>query len=199
VLRPVTSGSPLQPNVALTFDDGPDSMQTRNVLAVLAREDAQATFFLNGSSVARHPALAKETVAAGHEVANHGYDHYRMTTVARLSASTNVLRANAIIERTTGMRPRFFRPPHGACDEVVLACADECGLQTVMWSVMADDWHQRATVDSIAANIATATAGSIVLCHDKGPFIAEALRVSIPLLKAKGLSLVTLTSLLRAA
>jgi peptidoglycan/xylan/chitin deacetylase (PgdA/CDA1 family) len=197
LLAPVTSGCPAQRSVALTFDDGPDGQQTLNVLHVLAKENARATFFLSGCSIARNPSIARETVAAGHEAANHGYDHYPMTTVPPLMVWANVALCNGMIEAATGVRPRFFRPPHGACDETVLASAATCGLRTVLWNVMANDWQQESTVEAIVENISTATAGSIILCHDKGPHIAEALRQVIPFLKQKGLEPVTLSTLLQ--
>ena len=196
---PVTGGSPSRPSVALTFDDGPDGRQTRNVLGVLAYEKVSATFFLSGRSIERNPLIARQTAEAGHEVANHGYQHYPMTLVSPMFVWSNIAMGKGIIEQVTGVRPRWFRPPHGACDDVIVSCAAACGLQTVMWNVMTDDWHPRATVESIAERIAAATAGSIVLCHDKGPCISEALRRSIPVLKAKGLALVTVTGLLEGA
>ena len=185
--------------MALTFDDGPDALQTRNVLRVLAQECVRATFFLTGSSIERDPAVARETADAGHEIANHGFRHYPMTTVPPLFVQTNIVMGNALIEAVTGVRPRCFRPPHGEVDATVLSCAAAYGLRTILWNVMADDCNARATAESIAGNIAGACGGSIVLCHDKGPHIAEALRRSIPLLKEKGLELVTVTSLLEGA
>ena len=193
---PVSAGSPSHPRVALTFDDGPDGMQTRNVLAVLERENARATFFLTGGSIEWNPSIARDTAAAGHEVANHGYRHYRMTGVPPLFVWANIAMGNELVEAVTGVRPRWFRPPHGACDETVLSCAAACGLQTVLWNVMTHDWQPRATVDAIAERIAAADAGAIVLCHDKGPRIAAALLKAIPRLKEKGLTLVTLATLL---
>src|SRR3954452_19732474 len=61
--------------VALTFDDGPHAEGTPAVLEALALGGASATFFLVGEQVARRPALAREIVDAGHEVAVHGYRH----------------------------------------------------------------------------------------------------------------------------
>jgi len=61
--------------VALTFDDGPHDEGTPSVLAELERRGATATFFLVGEQVRRRPALAREIVAAGHEVAVHGDRH----------------------------------------------------------------------------------------------------------------------------
>jgi peptidoglycan/xylan/chitin deacetylase (PgdA/CDA1 family) len=198
-LEPVTSGSASSPCVALTFDDGPDGMETRNVLGVLAHERAPATFFLTGSSVEWNPSLAREIAEAGHEIANHGYRHYPMTLVPPLFVWANIAMANGLIEAVTGIRPRTFRPPHGECDETIVSCAAACGLRTILWNVMAEDWHPRAKVEEVVERIAAANAGAIVLCHDKGPCIAEALRRSIPLLRAKGLELVTVTSLLERA
>lgn len=198
-LQPVFSGSPARPSVAFTFDDGPDGMQTQNVLQVLARENVRATFFLTGGSVEWNPSIARETAEAGHELANHGYRHFPMNTVPPLFVWANVALGNELIRAVTGVRPRWFRPPHGAWDETVVASAAACGLRTVLWNVMAHDWHPDATVDGIVERIAAAGPGSIVLCHDKGPSIAEALRRSISMLRAKGLEPVTLGSLLEAA
>ena len=195
----MSAGSPSSRGVALTFDDGPDCVQTRNVLRILAQESARATFFLTGNSIERDPSIARETADAGHEVANHGFRHYPMTTVPPLFVRTNIAMGNELIEAVTGVRPRCFRPPHGVFDETVVSCAAAYGLRTILWDVMADDCNARSTAESIASNIATAGGGSIVLCHDKGPHIAEALRRSIPLLMEKGLELVTVTSLLEGA
>src|SRR5437660_937774 len=53
---------------ALTFDDGPHPQGTPAMLEILARAGVGATFFLVGEQVRRDPSLAREIVAAGHEV-----------------------------------------------------------------------------------------------------------------------------------
>src|SRR5437764_15335257 len=62
-------------HVALTSDDGPDPASTPAFLTELDRLGWKATFFMLGSMTRRAPGLAKEVVAAGHEVAVHGDEH----------------------------------------------------------------------------------------------------------------------------
>src|SRR5687768_11377327 len=69
--------------VALTFDDGPVPVHTDSVLAILAREQVRATFFVIGSSLARHPALTRRIVMAGHELGNHSFSHERMVLMSQ--------------------------------------------------------------------------------------------------------------------
>ncbi len=60
-----------RPVVALSFDDGPHPTFTLQVLDILRRHDAKATFFLIGERAARHPDVVFQIKAAGHEVGNH--------------------------------------------------------------------------------------------------------------------------------
>jgi len=57
--------------VALSFDDGPHAVFTPEVLEILERCGAKATFFLIGERAERHPELVERIRAAGHEIGNH--------------------------------------------------------------------------------------------------------------------------------
>ena len=70
----VTHGPRGRKRVALTFDDGP-STYTPEILRILRRKKAKATFFMLGQQVASYPSYARRVLALGHEVANHSYDH----------------------------------------------------------------------------------------------------------------------------
>src|ERR1700694_5373838 len=59
------------PLVALSFDDGPHPTFTPQVLEILQRHGAKATFFLIGERALRHPEMVSRIKAAGHEVGNH--------------------------------------------------------------------------------------------------------------------------------
>src|SRR5215510_2966773 len=59
------------PLVALSFDDGPHPTFTPQVLEILQRHDAKATFFLIGERALRHPDVLASIRAGGHEVGNH--------------------------------------------------------------------------------------------------------------------------------
>src|SRR5258708_12116365 len=64
-------------DIALTFDDGP-SESTPELLALLDRFQAKATFFACGANAERLPNIVAETAAAGHEIGNHTWSHPRL-------------------------------------------------------------------------------------------------------------------------
>jgi peptidoglycan/xylan/chitin deacetylase (PgdA/CDA1 family) len=100
-----------QDRVALTFDDGPHAQGTPAVLEALARGGASATFFLVGEQVVRRPALAREIVDAGHEVAVHGYRHSLLLRRRVRELAADLDRALAVIADATGVAPALYRPP----------------------------------------------------------------------------------------
>src|ERR1700709_2649978 len=74
-IAPGMAGIGRSDHTALTFDDGPHRMSTPRFLDLLAERKVHATFFMLGEQVSRAPALAREVLAAGHEIALHGYEH----------------------------------------------------------------------------------------------------------------------------
>ena len=101
--------------VALTFDDGP-SPYTSKILAVLARHQVKATFFVVGKRVDQYPDLARRVVAAGHVIANHSYSHRNLNLETSADVASELARTESIIARTTGVKPALFRPPFGEED-----------------------------------------------------------------------------------
>src|SRR5437588_8991599 len=96
--------------IALTFDDGP-SESTPAILEILARHKIPATFFLCGANVDRLPAIARDIVAAGHEIGNHTYSHPYLFLRTRAGIAEELSRAQKAIHASTGATPRWFRAP----------------------------------------------------------------------------------------
>src|ERR1700723_3890981 len=61
--------------IALTYDDGPNPAATLQLLDVLARYNARATFFMIGKHVRVYPELVRAVHAAGHLIGNHTMTH----------------------------------------------------------------------------------------------------------------------------
>ena len=158
-------------DVALTFDDGPHARGTPAVLEVLAERRATATFFLVGEQVDARPALAREIVEAGHEVAVHGYRHTLLLRRRVRAVAADLDRAVASIEAATGVAPTLYRPPYGVFSAGALRHVRERGWRPLLWSTWGRDWERRATAESIARRATRGLApGDVVLLHDSDAY-----------------------------
>lgn len=187
--------------VALTFDDGPHPLGTPRVLELLARADVRATFFLAGEQVERFPALAAETVAAGHEVALHCFRHRNLMRIPPAATRRDLDRGAAAIAAATGVEPRRFRPPLGILTAPALRHARRRGWETVLWRRDGHDWAASATPESIAARLLDGVrGGDVLLLHDADWYSAEdswrrtaaALELVLERLPERGLRIVRL-------
>lgn len=152
--------------VALTFDDGPTPRFTPHLLDVLDAAGVRATFFVIGALVERYPDLVRRAVDAGHEIANHTYDHYSAAVRTDQQVRAAVLRGSDAIERLTGDRPRWLRPPRGEITTATMLAAREAGLEVALWSVNRGNGPD-ADSGPVAKNlVATIRPGAIVGLHD---------------------------------
>jgi peptidoglycan/xylan/chitin deacetylase (PgdA/CDA1 family) len=152
--------------VYLTFDDGPDATWTPQILDALAAEGASATFFVVGREAQRRPALLRTIIAAGHEVANHGFAHRHPWTLSAAAGRREVRDGAAAIADATGLAPRFYRPAHGRLRRALAEAAAEGGQRVVGWSLSVLDWGPWASSGRIARRLGRAAPGDIVLMHD---------------------------------
>jgi peptidoglycan/xylan/chitin deacetylase (PgdA/CDA1 family) len=160
--------------VALTFDDGPHAHGTPAVLAELERAGATATFFLVGEQVALRPALAREIVAAGHEVAVHGHRHTLLLRRTVRALADDLDRAVATIADATGVAPTLYRPPYGVFSAGALAHVRSRGWRPLLWSQWGRDWVRRTTPEEIARRATRGLRpGDVVLLHDSDAYSSD--------------------------
>lgn len=179
--------------VALTFDDGPNATSTVRLLNLLEEESVEATFFLLGQMVTKHPEVAKKIVDQGHEIANHSYSHPDLTTLAGDEVKMEVTKADEAIFLATGVLPKTFRPPYGAVNQDVIK---KVGLPIIQWDVDSLDWKLRDP-NGISKKVTEETQnGSIILLHDIHDRSVEAVPKIIRHLKQEGYQFVTVSELL---
>jgi peptidoglycan/xylan/chitin deacetylase (PgdA/CDA1 family) len=165
--RTLVRGGGTQPQVALTFDDGPGAA-TPLILDILKAAGIRATFFLCGQNVERYPELARRIADEGHEIGNHTYSHPYLFWKSPGRIAWEITRAQGVIERVTGRRPALFRPPYGVRWFGLHPILKSHNLPMVMWSVSGVDW--KWPPERIADRIITKTSpGSIILLHDGVP------------------------------
>lgn len=187
--------------IALTFDDGPWSNTTSQVLNILNKYNAKATFFVVGKQVQTYPQLAKQIVNQGHAIANHTWSH-EYNQYSRAAAAREIDRTAEILYKTTGIKTSLFRPPAGILDNGLVAYAHQKKYAVVMWSVDSKDWRlRRNTKQAFIKNLLKeAKPGGIVLLHDGGgdrSKTVQALPQLITELKKRGYEFVTVPELLR--
>jgi peptidoglycan-N-acetylglucosamine deacetylase len=127
-----------RPAVALTFDDGPTEQFTARVLDVLVAHQVTATFFVIGALVDRHPDLVRRARDAGHEIANHSYDHVSAAKTGAPQVREAMARGADAVQRLTGTRPRWYRPPRGEITSATLLAARAESQEVALWSVVRD-------------------------------------------------------------
>ena len=158
------------PTVYLTFDDGPNPTTTPDLLGVLAREGAHATFFLIDRHVTEETApIITRIFAEGHAVALHSATRGYMLMAPSELARTLSAAADRI-EMLAGTRPcRAFRPHGGWRSGRMYTGLRQIDYRLVGWGWMLwdVDWFRPRTADRIVARVeARASAGDIILLHD---------------------------------
>ena len=188
------------PQVALTFDDGPDPVWTPKVLDVLARHDAVATFCVVGERVTGHERLVRRIHAEGHTLCNHTSSHdYGLPARPASQVRDEIASAQAQLDAAVpDARVVAFRAPGGRFSPDVVSTADALGLDSWAWSIDPQDWRTRNR-DAIVASVLDAVApGAVVLLHDSGgdrSATVAALDEFLPVLTSAGYELVGLPDL----
>jgi peptidoglycan/xylan/chitin deacetylase (PgdA/CDA1 family) len=158
--------APSEKLVALTIDDGPTADWTPQVLAVLERHGALATFFVVGTRLAAHSSLVARAAAAGHEVGNHTWAHTDLTHLSDAQARASLERTHELVAKVTGHAPVLCRPPYGRIDSVGLGVCASLRYDVVLWSDHVTGSNPKGDVDN---TLRDGSPGSIVLAHDGGP------------------------------
>jgi peptidoglycan/xylan/chitin deacetylase (PgdA/CDA1 family) len=194
---------PQPTGVALTFDDGPHPAGTPAVMAALQRAGAHATFFLVAEQAQRYPELISELLAAGHDLAVHGFRHRIQLRLSARTVAEDLERASAILEHLSGRRLRVYRPPYGAFTAGGLLAVRRAGLEPLLWSRWGRDWRRGTSPGDISRRVSDQVrAGDVVLLHDADHYCdpgswrrtAAALPRILAELERRGLEPVTLDS-----
>lgn len=181
--------------VALTFDDGPNTSTTLEVLDILERYGIKATFFLIGNQINETtiPVIEREA-RMGCEIENHSMTHTFMDKLEKEVIMQEISETSALIKRITGREPQFFRPPYIVTNDLMYDVIDMpfiCGQG-------AEDWVPEVSAAERASRVLEQTEdGSIVLLHDLegNDETVAALDIIIPELQKRGFDFVTVSQL----
>lgn len=186
--------------IALTFDDGPHRKHTTEILDLLKKHEAKATFFIVGANAEKNPDVVLRMYEEGHELANHTYSHKTRMNVSQLIQELK--KTDEVIYSITGQSSKLFRPVEGQyTDEIVQAVSRE-GYKLVMWSWHLDtlDWKNPGVDKIVGFVLNGAKEGNVVLFHDGGGNrrqTVEALEKILPALEKQGYTFVTISDMMK--
>lgn len=194
ISKEVTSIDPNKPMVALTFDDGPGK-RTGELLDVLEKYDAHATFFVLGTNVERYPDEIKRMHKIGCEVGNHSYDHEDLSKLKKVGLKKQLNATNQMVQSITGQGVALMRPPYGAISTTM---KKQLKQPMILWNIDTLDWKTRNAKKTMKAVMKDVKDGDIILMHDIHSETIDAAVKLIPKLQEKGYQLVTVSEMAAA-
>lgn len=193
---PIYRGNERKPMAALMINVAWGTEHLQPMLDILRRDDVRATFFLDGSWLAKHPDAARQIVKDGHEIGNHAYTHPQMSRLTVAKMRQEIEQTEKLIEHTLGVRSRFFAPPSGDFNERVVHVAAELDMFTVLWTADTVDWRPTSTPQMIIQRVRNNLGnGMLVLMHPTDRTVA-ALPEMIRMIEHYGLKLGTVSEVL---
>lgn len=181
--------------VALTFDDGPHPTVTTSILDTLDKYDAKATFFVVGNRVEKYADIVIETLARGHEVGNHTWNHENLTKVNSNQVIEQVNATNNAIYNVIDQYPTVFRPPYGAKNDAVISVID---LPVILWTIDTMDWKYRDSTNLLPMVQKSMHNNAIILMHDIHQSTADGLESVLKYLQDEGYEFVTVSEILQS-
>lgn len=131
----------MTPGLQLTFDDGPNSEWTPQILDLLNAHHVKATFFVIGQHILGHENLLRRMVAYGHTIGNHSLTHRKLTDLDIVAQRVELEACSYLIEHACGVRPEMYRAPYFLHDQVTDVQAESLGMRHVGADIDPHDWE----------------------------------------------------------
>ncbi len=182
-----------KPMIALTFDDGPNSHYTPQLLKLLDNQQVLATFFVTGENIRRYPLLIKKMAHTGHELANHTFSHQDLTKLSSRQIKQQIYKTESAIQKIIpDYKLKYVRPPYGHVNDDVKKNINQ---PLVLWSLDSGDWSSPQAENIYHTVLHQIKDQDIIVFHDDNQQTISALKKLIPKLKAKGFQFVTVSQL----
>lgn len=180
-----------KPTIALTFDDGP-SQYTKEIVELLNKYNANATFFILGNKVNNYQETLKFLLQNGNELGNHSYNHKQLTKLSEQELKQQIESTNKIVKDTLNYDIHFLRPTYGAITNQLKKHID---MEVILWNVDTKDWKLRNSKAIAKKALSDIKDGNIVLMHDIYKTTLQALKIILPELEKQGYQIVTVSEL----
>ncbi|MHC0439641.1 polysaccharide deacetylase family protein [Flavobacterium sp. 3-210] len=188
--------SETEKKIALTFDDGPSEF-TLEVLELLKKNNAKATFFCIGKNIEKHPEILQKIISKGHLVGNHSYSHSKFFDFYNAKKITEELqKTDKLLEKFTSKKINFFRPPYGVTTPSIRRALKVTGHKVIGWNIRSLDGGTKNTELILSRIKKRLYPGGIVLLHDTAPHSVLVLEQFLQFLQQNNYEVVSVEELL---
>lgn len=195
-LLPIYSVETDEKKIAVTFNCAWEADDIPEILGILEKYDAKATFFILGQWAKDNPSAVKMIAEAGHETGTHSNTHPDMAKSTPDEIRSELFRSCEHIEKAGGGKPKLFRAPGGSYSLELIKTAAEMGFIAVQWDVDSRDWKGKTAGEMVESVTKNVQKGSIILFHSGKKNTAEALPQILEILKNGGYEFVKVSELI---
>lgn len=193
---PIYSVETQEKKVAITFDAAWTNQDTDELIEILKKHNAKATFFIVGDWAEKFPESVKAFYDAGHTIANHSDTHKAFSKCSREEIKEEIINCNEKLENITGEKVTLLRAPSGDYTDESLEVTESLNMHMIQWDNDSLD-YTGLTVDEIVSRVTSrARNGSIILFHNGVDTTATALDKILTELENQGYSFVSVNDLI---
>jgi probable sporulation protein (polysaccharide deacetylase family) len=192
---PITHGNAAKKCVSITVNVDWGEQYLPDLLEILRQHHVQAMFFITGRWAQINGPLVRKIADEGQDIGNHGFSHPHVNELSLDENMDEIRQTEDVLYQFTGRHSKFFAPPYGEHNDMVLAAAARSNLRTVLWSIDTVDW-QNPTPQWIITRVQNMSQnGAIILIHPT-PVAVKALPEILVTLAGQGYEIVPLEKLL---
>jgi len=196
-IRIICSAETNKKVIAISFDDGPHTLNTPRILKILKDNEVKAAFFVVGSHIAANKPILQQTYDQGHIICNHTFSHdfwFDMFSSKKMLADMQMM--DEVTNSTIGKTPVLFRPPYGVTNPNLKRAVIQGGYLPVGWSVRSMDTVIKNEKKLLSKVIGKIKPGAVFLFHDTSRATVAILPVFIEYIKSNGYEIMRLDKML---
>lgn len=178
--------------VSLMFNVYMGTNEVYDILGILEKHEAKATFFIGGCWADDNVDCVKDIYAKGHEIGNHGYFHKDHAVLNLSQNQKEIAQCNKFLQLAIGEKITLFAPPSGAYNDNTLTACRALGMKTILWSKDTIDWRDKDPSIIYTRATKNVAVGDFVLMHPT-PATVEALEDVLEYYARNLLKLVTVS------
>ena len=182
-------------NVSLMINVYWGSEYLDDMLKIMEEKGVKTTFFIGETWAMLNEDKKKKIYEAGHEIANHGYNHKDHNKLSEEDNMTEISTTHTIVKELLGVEMNLFAPPSGAYNKITVSSASNLGYKTIMWTRDTIDWRDKDAELIYQRAIKNAKGGDLILMHPTEKTL-EALPKIIDYFQTNGFNLTTVTQTL---